>query len=234
MRTYLKPAPIMKITIVLLLVTLLNLQVYQFNTNKGPTYVCADLWMAAKENNATALSKALRANLPVDCMNSKKQTALMIATIQNAVEPVRLLTKAGADVNAQTDDLNSPLLYASAEGNLEILKLLLETKPKFTTYDEDGSTPLILASRRGHVDVVRELIKTSINVNHVNKFGNTALLETIAFNNGSSPYQQIVKLLISGGARVNLPDNQGMTPLQHAQKKGQKEIEEMLKKAGAS
>src|SRR5688572_11741488 len=130
MRTYLKPAHFMKITIVLLLVTLLNLQVYQFNIKKGPTYECADLWIAAKENNAASLRKALRANLPVDCMNSKKQTALMIATIQNAVEPAKLLTKAGADVNAQTDDLNSPLLYASAEGNLEILKLLLETRPK--------------------------------------------------------------------------------------------------------
>lgn len=233
MRTYLKPAHIMKISIILLLVTLLNLQVYQFNTNKGPTYECADLWIAAKDNNPSSLRKALNANLPIDCMNSKKQTALMIATIQNAVEPVRMLTKAGANVNAQTDDSTSPLLYASAEGNLEILKLLLETKPTFTTYDKEGNTPLILASKRGYIDVVRELIKTSINVNHVNNFGYTALLETIISNNGNSTYQQIVKLLISGGAQVNLPDKQGMSPLQHAQQKGQKEIVEILTKAGA-
>ncbi|MNZ93033.1 Ankyrin repeats (3 copies) [compost metagenome] len=84
------------------------------------------------------------------------------------------------------------------------------------------------------MDVIQELLtKTDIDVNHVNHLGWTALLEAIILNNGDERQQQTVQLLIDHGADVNIPDHDGVTPLQHAHEKGFKEIEQILLKAGA-
>lgn len=58
-------------------------------------------------------------------------------------------------------------------------------------------------------------------------------MEAIVLSDGGADHQQIVQLLIKHGADVNIPDKNGVTPLQHARKKGYSEIERMLVKAGA-
>ncbi len=84
------------------------------------------------------------------------------------------------------------------------------------------------------MDVVKELLNhTEIDVNHVNNLGWTALLEAIILNDGNEKQQQTVQLLIDNGADVNLPDQENVTPIQHARERGFKEIEEILLKAGA-
>lgn len=52
-------------------------------------------------------------------------------------------------------------------------------------------------------------------------------------NNGNPIQQTVVQLLIDHGADVNIPDNDNVTPLQHAKKQGFKEIENILFAAGA-
>ena len=47
-----------------------------------------------------------------------------------------------------------------------------------------AATPCIPAAHHGHPEVVRELLKTTIAVNHVNRLGWTALLETIILSDG--------------------------------------------------
>lgn len=98
-----------------------------------------------------------------------------------------------------------------------------------------GGTALIPASEHGYVDVIKELLsRTEVDVNHVNNLGWTALLEAIILNNGNETQQQVIQLLIEDGADVNIPDKEGVTPLQHAKEHGFKEIEDILLKAGAS
>ncbi|GMK43800.1 hypothetical protein PghCCS26_09270 [Paenibacillus glycanilyticus] len=97
-----------------------------------------------------------------------------------------------------------------------------------------GGIAIIPASEHGYVEVVRELLeRTDTNVNHVNHLGWTALLEAIILNNGNERQVETVKLLIEHGADVSLADNDGVTPLQHARKRGFKEIVQLLVNAGA-
>ncbi len=70
-------------------------------------------------------------------------------------------------------------------------------------------------------------------INHVNRLGWTALLEAIILSDGGPRHQEIVKLLIMAGADINLPDKEGMSPLQHARHKGFTPIVTMLESAGA-
>jgi ankyrin repeat protein len=59
------------------------------------------------------------------------------------------------------------------------------------------------------------------------------LLEAIILSDGGKSHQQIVEALIAAGANVNLPDGDGVTPLQHAQRRGYQAIATLLQDAGA-
>ena len=67
----------------------------------------------------------------------------------------------------------------------------------------------------------------------MNNLGWTALMEAIILNNGNQVQQETVQLLIDYGADVTIPDKNNVTPLQHARKKGFKEIEQLLVDGGA-
>jgi len=75
-------------------------------------------------------------------------------------------------------------------------KLLLPASPDLTIRNRFGGVSVIPASERGHVDYVRRVVKTDIDVNHVNDLGWTAMLEAIVLGDGSTPYQEIVGILL--------------------------------------
>jgi len=198
------------------------------------TDLTSQLFQAVEKGELVALQNALDQKVNINAQDSKKRTALMIATYNQDVEAVKLLIDAGANVNIQDDLLNTPFLYAGAEGYLDILKLTIQAGADPTIVNRYGGTALIPAAEHGHVEVIEELLNdTTINVNHVNLLGWTALMEAIVLNNGNPIQQTVVQLLIDHGADVNIPDNDNVTPLQHAKKQGFKEIENILIEAGA-
>lgn len=54
-------------------------------------------------------------------------------------------------------------------------------------------------------------------------------MEAIVLGDGSKKYQQIVQILKDAGAKLDIPDHDGKTPLQHAQSKRFTEIVNILK-----
>ena len=97
-----------------------------------------------------------------------------------------------------------------------------------------GLTALIPAAHHGHVETVRELLKTRIDVDHVNRLGWTALLEAIILGDGGPAHTEIVRLLVTHGASLQRADAQGVSPLRHAEQRGQTAIAELLRAAGAA
>ena len=83
------------------------------------------------------------------------------------------------------------------------------------------------------METVRLLIAAGVDVNHVNNLHWTALLEAILLGRGGPEHVEIVRQLVAAKADVNLADGEGVTPLQHARKRGYKQIEEILLGAGA-
>lgn len=164
---------------------------------------------------------------------TQDERALIAATEHNDVETARRLIAAGTSVNAQDEKRDSAFLLAGARGRLEILRLTLQAGADLKSTNRYGGTALIPACHHGHVETVRELLKTAIDVNHVNRLGWTALLETVILGDGGPVYVEIARLLVGHGADVNLPDNQGVTPLGHARQRGQREIASILEAAGA-
>ena len=191
------------------------------------------LHTAARNNDVANIGKLLAAGVAIEARDSSGATPLLAATHANQVAAAKALMKAGANVNAKDRINDSPYLYAGARGHLEILKLTLTHGANLKDTNRYGGTALIPAAERGHVETVRTLIEAGVDVDHVNRLGWTALLEAIILGRGGEPHQQIVELLIKGGANVNLADGEGVSPLQHARKRGYRKIEALLLAAHA-
>ncbi len=192
------------------------------------------LGRAAESGDVPTVRRLLQEGADINSRDTQGRMPIMLATRANRIEVVRVLIQAGADINLRDNQLDNPFLYAGAEGLLEILKLVIDAKPDTKLTNRFGGTALIPAAERGHVEVVNELLaRTDVNVNHINNLGWTALLEAIVLSNGGEKHQRIVQLLIAHDADVNIPDKQGVTPLQHARARGFQEIERILLDARA-
>ena len=154
---------------------------------------------------------------------------LLIATINKDLEMAKLLVQFKANVNQQADNLDSPFLYAGATGQTEILKLFLENGARFDVFNRYNGSALIPACERSHVETVRLLANTKgYPIDHVNRLGWTALMEAIVLGDGSKKYQEIVQILKNAGSKMDIPDKDGVTPLQHATNRGFVEIVKII------
>ncbi|MBL0738441.1 ankyrin repeat domain-containing protein [Flavobacterium sp. GN10] len=189
-----------------------------------------DILKAVQENNIDAVAKALKNGENVNLTDSHKRSLLLIATNNKNFEMAELLVKHGADVNQQADNLDSPFLYAGASGQTELLKLFLANGARFDVFNRYNGSALIPACERGHIETVRLLAHTKgFPVNHVNRLGWTGLMEAVVLGDGTKKYQEIVQILKDAGAKMDIPDHDGVTPLQHAERAGYREIAKIIK-----
>jgi len=192
------------------------------------------LWKAAGKNDITAIKKLIQEGVNIEANDTRRRTALMIATHEQNNEAAKALIDAGANVNALDDMHDSPFLYAGASGYTQIVSYCLEHGADFAVFNRYNGTALIPACERGHVETVKELLKRKdFPIDHINRLGWTALLEAIILSNGGPAHVQIVQLLVNAGCNVNIADKDGITPLTHASKKDFKHIVAILEKAGA-
>jgi ankyrin repeat protein len=192
---------------------------------KTETMTVFNILNLVQNNNLSGVEAALKNAANVNTSDSQKKSVLLIATINQNNEMALLLVKNGADVNQQAENLDSPFLYAGATGQTELLKLFLKNGARFDVFNRYYGSALIPACERGHVETVQLLANTKdFPINHVNRLGWTALMEAVILGDGSKKFQQIIKILKDAGAKMDIPDNDGVTPLQHAKSRGFKEI----------
>jgi ankyrin repeat protein len=135
---------------------------------------------------------------------------------------------AGADVDLQDETLSNAFLVMGETGDVDVLREVLRGDPDLTRTNRFGGTALIPAADRGHVEMVRALLQTDVDVDHVNDLGWTALLEAVILGDGGLAHQEIVRLLVAAGARTDLADRDGVTPLEHGRSRGYDEIAALL------
>ena len=183
---------------------------------------------AASVDDVERLNDGLKTGVPIDSVDRRGRTALLIATYANSIDAARFLINHGANVNLKDQLQDSPYLYAGAEGKLEILKMTVAAGADLQSVNRYGGTALTPAAHHGHEEVVRYLLTTTIDVNQVNSLGWTALLEVVILGDGGPVYQRIIQLLVTAGADSSLADDKGATPLQHAKERGYARIASIL------
>ena len=86
-------------------------------------------------------------------------TPLIQAAWEGNMSMVRLLIRAGADVNATEADGGTALMTASVQGHARVTRYLLrEARADASLLDINGVSALHLAAGKGRVSVVRELV----------------------------------------------------------------------------
>ena len=142
------------------------------------------------------------------------------------------LIAAGADVNAQAANRDTPWLLAGALGRTTMLRQMLPKGPDFSIRNRFGGNALIPACERAHVDTVAFLVTTRIDINHINNLGWTCLLEIVILGDGGPRHVEVARLVLGAGADPSIADRDGVTPLQHARRRGQHEIAALIEAAG--
>ena len=151
----------------------------------------------------------------------------------NDVALARELIQQGADVNAKDETEQSAYLITTSEGYLRLLELTLRNGAHVNSKDSFNGTGLIRAAERGHADVVGRLVRAGIALDHVNELGWTALHEAVILGDGGPDHQAVVRILLQAGADPSIPDNDGVTALEHAEAKGQDEVARIIRRVGS-
>lgn len=180
----------------------------------------AALQLAAHRGDIQALRRAL-AGASADLRDGHGRTPLLIAAHAGRRDAMRELVAAGADPRAQDAQAYDAITIAAVADDLATTRVAIELggDPRAVTSPYRG-TALIAAAHLGHDGVVRELIAAGAPLDHVNNLGWTALIEAVILGDGGPRHLETVRALVAAGARRDLADREGTTPLEHARRRG--------------
>ncbi|KAK2161285.1 hypothetical protein LSH36_119g07020 [Paralvinella palmiformis] len=166
-----------------------------------------ELFTAIRCEDIEVLQNTLKTqSVKLNIRDDTGHTFLGVAASTGFLDGVRTLLEAGCNVNGVDFYGQTPLQYAAGSGHLEIVKLLIE-HGKYTLIN--GISVLHCAVGNNHREIVEMLLKARARINVCGvKSGRTPLF--VAAEVGDL---QILNMLISAGARVNIPNDYGMTPL---------------------
>ena len=187
----------------------------------------------------------------VDVTNEFGSTPLAEATKQGNARMVKTLLAAGSGTEGANADGQTALMIAIKNGDLPVFNLLIDAGAKVNAVEKvQDQTPLMwaAAAARNAPEMVKVLIAKGANVNARAKFndwpgqitsepraqyhtygGLTPLL--YAARGGC---YACVEALVSAGADVNLPNNEGMTPMMIALDNSQNGVAKFFLDHGAN
>jgi beta-lactamase regulating signal transducer with metallopeptidase domain len=133
----------------------------------------------------------------------------------------------GADVNVALAGEGSPLIAAAKQGRRDLAEALLAKGANINLGVDGDANPLIAAAAAGHARLVNYLLERGADIEAVVPSDENALMQ--ASYHG---HAEVVQLLVTRGADVN-SRVAARTPLIMARMGGHRDIENLLRRAGA-
>lgn len=208
---------------------------------------------AAKQDDVAKMEQCLGAGVNVDDQDEYGTTALVVAAFYGRSAAAKLLITHKADVNHICDSGHFPLYAAvcCGEGVTAVTDILLKAGADFTmTFQgqtaqeraaENGVNDvsemitywaeqhdIVNAAKRGDVKKIEQFLDLGSDVDHVDKFGCSALVAASLYGHHAA-----VEFLLARKADVNLKSKPSHFPLYCAASLGHKLVCEALLKGGA-
>ena len=213
------------------------------------------LFDAAKSGTAQQVRMLLTFGADPNAATTAGLTPLHQAAARGNLDMAKELVQAGAEVNAMAKNGRTPIFYAAARGKASTVSFLLDKKAEINLADEDGMTPLILAAGSGNAALVKHLVLNKrANFAATAKDGTTALIagaktpEIVKFLAGKMPNvngtdpdgntvlhlcaatadEETIRQLLYRGAKEDIPNKKGETPLLLAARAGNFDVVKRL------
>ena len=194
----------------------------------GQTSPAKDVFSAIRDNDTAAVKTFAAHRENVNARGARDTTPLMYAAAYGSLQSMKILLKAGADVDAVNAFGATALMWSVSQP--EKVKLLLDHKANANLKAKDGRTALMLAAASPGSDRVVDLLLAHGADPKVKAEDGSNFLVTAAL--GMNPYS--VRLALAKGLDVESPDPAGDTPLLNAAANGDVASVKLLLEKGAN
>uniref|UniRef100_A0A673ZV65 Euchromatic histone-lysine N-methyltransferase 1a n=1 Tax=Salmo trutta TaxID=8032 RepID=A0A673ZV65_SALTR len=161
---------------------------------------------------------------PNTLMDSQNKRTPLHAAAAGHQEVCHMLVQAEANLDVIDEEQRTPLMDACDNNHLDTVKYLLRAGAAVSCKDIKGSTCLHLAAKLGHYTIVDHLLsKTSKQVNCQDDGGWNHITWAIEYK-----HRELVLLLLSKGADVNIRDKEENIGLHWAALSGSDDIAQIL------
>ncbi|KAH4216616.1 hypothetical protein HBI26_190290 [Parastagonospora nodorum] len=167
-------------------------------------------------------------SIDVNHQDRSGYTATHYAALNGYVDTLELLLNAGADTGMEDDQGGRPLQRAIDYGCLDTVELLLKHKADYMFKDLLGRTILHAAAVNHRARILKHLLETckDLNIDTQGNGGETALHDAAGHGHLAT-----VKVLLKFGARTDVKNKGGFTPVRLAHEFGRTDVLEALRKA---
>jgi ankyrin repeat protein len=213
-----------------------------------PDGTTALMW-AVHHDELELADRLVAAGADVSVANDYGATAMSEAAIRADPEMLARLLAAGAGVDSPNADGQTALMVVARSGNVAAAKVLIEHGAKVDAREtRKGQNALMWASAQSQPDMVRLLLEHDADVDArstVNDWPRKVTSEPRMKENPSGGFTALLyaarqgctacaKLLVEGGADIDLPDPDGVTPLLSAVLSAHFDTAKYLLDAGAN
>lgn len=197
-------------------------------------FVSFSLWAGGQKESKSPGNAAIE-----DADAEESQPGILDMAASGDAQGISHLLKLDINLNETDDEGKTALHVASASGDAEIVSILLIRGAVLDPKDNAGETPLLLAVKAGNEDVVDILCSSGADISLQDNFGNSpallslqdkpsmmkALLNSnnvnlpviknapILHNAAEAGLYELLPVIVSEGADINLTDTAGRTAL---------------------
>lgn len=163
--------------------------------------------------NETIEKQENERKIDIEALNKQ----LIKAAENRDTESIKNLIKDGAEINTKDSEGRTPTMIATYNNDIQSASVLINAGADVNIQDNIKNNPFLYAGAEGYIEILRLTIKAGADPTLTNRYGGTALIPASEH----------------GYVDVNIKDKNGVSPLEHARRKGFDEIKDILLKAGA-